>query len=318
MYLLLDKFIFLHLPRTGSTSHIYSMLDTDQSFSPVFDDFSPAIMGKYYLKERYDNHYIMAMIRNPWDREVSLWRWLTTGLLDGVDMDFDYWVKWRYTSWPSEPASKIDWVDPQIINMVWTMHKTPQVFYLVDELGRFIVDYIGDYNSRPNDLANLKQPNGWMASWSKWHWIWQTKFGVNPDTLKSKRPLQHNKSNLGGIDYKYVYNEDSTLIDIIQSNYEWDIKTFGYEFDKGSTQWTNRDLNWRKGFDDIPTKENTETLSKLPYTYQHVINTGHKLMLHNQLSYPYQPSGFNRNVLADPVTGLPEFTPTDPDDLTEV
>ena len=67
MYLLLDKFIFIHLPRTGSTSHIYSMLDSDHSFSPVFDDFSPAIMGKYYLKERYDNHYVMAMIRNPWE-----------------------------------------------------------------------------------------------------------------------------------------------------------------------------------------------------------------------------------------------------------
>ena len=64
MYLLLDKFLFLHLPRTGSTSLIYSMLDTDKNFSPVFDDFSPAVMAKYNPKERYDMHYSMAVIRN--------------------------------------------------------------------------------------------------------------------------------------------------------------------------------------------------------------------------------------------------------------
>lgn len=318
MYLLLDKFLFLHLPRTGSTSLIYSMLDSDLNFSPVFDDFSPAVMAKYNLKERYDTHYSMAVIRNPWDREVSLWRWFTSGLLDGVQMDFDYWIKWRFTSWPSEPAKLIDWVDPQIVNMVWSMHKTPQVFYLIDELGRFIVDWIGDYNTNAEDCARLKASDGWSIQFNHFKWYWINRLGYDPKMINSKKKLVHNSSNINKQSYLKVYNENLTLIDIIQNNYEWDIKTFGYQYEKGASRYVNKDLNWRKDYDSIPPSDNQELINQKPYPYKFVLNTGHKFMLNNTMSYPYQPSGFNRNVLSDPETGLPTYTPIDPDDLIEV
>ena len=63
----------------------------------MFDDFSPAVMAKYNPKERYDMHYSMAVIRNPGIEKLVCGVGLTPGILGGVQMDFDYWVKWRYT-----------------------------------------------------------------------------------------------------------------------------------------------------------------------------------------------------------------------------
>ena len=52
-----------------------------------------------------------------------------------------------------------------------------------------------------------------------------------------------------------MYNEDSTPIDIIANNYEWDIETFGYTYENGASRYVNKNLNWRKDYDSIPKQQ---------------------------------------------------------------
>jgi hypothetical protein len=65
------KLIFLHIPRTGGTS-IRSLFNID----PVLGCFSAKMM-KQQLGDKYNDYRSFTVVRNPWDRAVSLYYFLT-------------------------------------------------------------------------------------------------------------------------------------------------------------------------------------------------------------------------------------------------
>ena len=90
-YLPEQDLLFIHIPRTGGRSFTMFLENYGTNTDiEIFDQFSPVSTVCHYF-DNPDANYKMAMVRNPYDREVSLWRWGIDGPLAASDMSFEYW-----------------------------------------------------------------------------------------------------------------------------------------------------------------------------------------------------------------------------------
>ena len=142
-YLPEQDLLFIHIPRTGGRSFTMFLENYGTNTDiEIFDQFSPVSTVCHYFDNPDANHK-MAMVRNPYDREVSLWRWGREGPLAASDMSFEYWCNWRFKGKPKDVSNLLTYLDPVTVTSLWAMHKTPQIYYLVDETTAPRVDYIG-------------------------------------------------------------------------------------------------------------------------------------------------------------------------------
>lgn len=188
------KFLFLHLPKTGGTS-INSSLSKycDKSSGSAYSKHASLGEMKSAIGDKsFDEYFKFTIIRNPWDRVLSLYFWgiqIKPGR--GIQSNwknetFDSWIKNTfikdnlYNIWP-------DQIDLMTINGV-----NPMNF-----VGRF---------------ENLKQD-----------WKEICKSICIDEELKYLYSTKHKP-------YHEYYDEES--IEIVKNYYSKDIKTFGYEFKK--------------------------------------------------------------------------------------
>lgn len=68
-----DKFVFIHLPRTGGTF----VLDVIQKFFPSVREIGHHL-PLTFLPDNYKNLPVLGTIRNPWDFYVSLYHYVLT------------------------------------------------------------------------------------------------------------------------------------------------------------------------------------------------------------------------------------------------
>lgn len=136
-------FIFISPPKTGSTS-ILSILLSFSDFENIIEqpeynsfdfcehtkDFQPDLCKKMfpknqqplrkhaflesYYKKHLQQYKILACIRNPYDRAVSLWKWekLCKKQYNGVS--FKQWLNMRMDWWH---RPQLDFLQTDIINM---------------------------------------------------------------------------------------------------------------------------------------------------------------------------------------------------------
>ena len=91
--LITDKFIFVQVPRTSSSSMTAAIESIMYSEMP---DIHASFLEGYELD--ITNKDIYAFVRNPFEREFSQWKYHASKDDDVLEpITFEEWVYWRYS-----------------------------------------------------------------------------------------------------------------------------------------------------------------------------------------------------------------------------
>jgi len=214
------KGIFIHIPKTGGGSiesallaNFFNIKKWSELDSKQIQDFrkenygrpphwiqhfTPSERRKYLPKEKLDNYFKFAFVRNPWDRILSEYLYIkkekgcNCNPQDKNISDFDSYLR-------------------SGLHCSFDNHTLPQVDFIFSKEGCKQVDFIGrfetistDFNFICNELG-IKNPN-------------LPHFNMGTELLKTGRKTH----------YSLHYTKEQS--DIVAKKYAKDIETFGYKF----------------------------------------------------------------------------------------
>jgi hypothetical protein len=182
-------FIFIHINKTAGIS-IQKALGMPKQLHVLSWH-----LYKKIDRERWNNCFKFAFVRNPYDRVVS---------------DYHYRCKTNQHNLGSNPLSFKEWVDKTFVecdpfyhNMRFTF--MPQIEWLTAPNGKVLIDFIGRFESLEHD------------------------FSLICDRLNVKNRLEHeNRSSRS--DFRSYYDDDT--YEIITDWYKKDLDYFNYNFDR--------------------------------------------------------------------------------------
>lgn len=236
------KVLYLHIPKTGGTS-ITSVLSKYESnviterhpiykTSPKYSELFPEVLNfrisraKHFEiaigKETYDNTWKVALVRNPWDRYVSNWKWLTRKEKSNPNkgwsqrgwkgenglVSFESFVKqmyWCYEEVNMHPYQHDKW------------HIRNQIEHIIDLDGNLIVDHIGRFENIQEEFNLICQKSELDLELPH----------LNRVGHYSGEPVESDPVN---IHYSEYYNQE--LIDIVAERCKVDIEEFKYDYEE--------------------------------------------------------------------------------------
>jgi len=188
-----NRIIFINVPKVASTSLNVALAGGEMhTHLPL----------KYFEsldKKRFDEHFKIAFVRNPWARAVSAYQGLKRG--GGVNVRDSTWVK-LVNKFESFDQFVDLWMNEE--NIFKQIHFVPQHYFLEDEHGDVAVDFLGRFENINADFEFLKE-----------------KFNLPVELMKSN-------ASSGG-DYRELYTDSSR--NKIALLYKEDIEKFGYSFE---------------------------------------------------------------------------------------
>jgi hypothetical protein len=109
----------------------------------------------YFVYERanprkFRLYFKFAFVRNPWDRLVSTFFFLKRGGMDEVDRA---WAAQNLAVYPDFGNFVRNWLTPE--NAMSFPHFRPQCFFVADEAGKVMVDFLGRYETLAKDFAEV-------------------------------------------------------------------------------------------------------------------------------------------------------------------
>ncbi|MEL6772057.1 MAG: sulfotransferase family 2 domain-containing protein [Bacteroidota bacterium] len=183
----LQPFVFIHINKTGGSS-------VEKALGARFEHKTAQEKITMLGRNAWDRKFTFCIVRNPWDRAVSLfhYRKMTdqTGLAD-TEMGFQTWL--RQTLQDQDPA----FYDKPRMFM-------PQRDWIADDNGQILVDYTMRFENLHRSFEEVARRLG--------------KDVRLPHLKKSKRR-----------DYRTYY--DAATIDLVAEFYAVDLEAFGYTFD---------------------------------------------------------------------------------------
>lgn len=190
--------IFIHIPKAAGTSiseALYGRFVGHVRATDIVRWGSP----KLTTLPRF------AITRNPWDRLVSAYRFVTRGGGIGGAYAGQVWRAGRYRTPQFETFERfvIEWLAPRDLRTLDVAFQ-PQSLFVCDEEGSVIVDGIGRYE----DLAESQD------------FLRELVPGL-PEMAESNRSGAR-------IDYRSFYTPE--LVDLVGSIYTTDVERFGYGF----------------------------------------------------------------------------------------
>ena len=206
-------FLFLHVPKTGGSSieeTLYSY--TTWGFHTI--THGVVLQYKHWLnKDLFDSLFKFAFVRNPWDLQVSCYLYYV--VQNNIDMTFEEYIKWKFTGNILDMESRLPKEDPNV-NIEWLrscfyVHRTPQNYFLIDEAGNYLVNYIGSFEKIQDHYDNICQ-----------------NIGIETSTLSHLNYSHHRDRS---ITFQEYYTPETKKL--VEERYSMDIKTFGYSFDQG-------------------------------------------------------------------------------------
>lgn len=169
---------------------------------------------KYVTPQQFESYFKFAIVRNPWDRMISFYKYL--GFYKCSDFKSflnGYFVRRLWT------------------NKYWFVR--PQYEFLYNEKGECMVDYIGRFEHLQKNMQYVGKRVG-------------LKINQLPLTNKSRKELPSPSVQIGEL-YRYVMRQyinrrramlndyrayyDKESISRVAQMYKRDIELFGYEFD---------------------------------------------------------------------------------------
>lgn len=225
--------IFVHIPKTGGQSIAQAFL---QHYGLSWEEREPLLMrpnsdpdlgpprlahltARQYVEcrhvepDEWERYYTFSIVRNPWSRVVSLYKWL------GYHRDIPFST----------------FVHERLPGYCWTkehMQVRPQVDYVTDEGGRLLVDFVGrletlkrDFNHICDrlgvdlDLPHVNRSRSHPFDRARWHG-WKHAPGF---LLAGLKQIAFTRSS-----YADYYSDAE--IQAIGDLYHDDITQFGYRF----------------------------------------------------------------------------------------
>lgn len=182
-------FVFIHINKTGGTS-------VGRAIGlPIKDHLTAREVIARIGRERWNEAFTFAVVRNPWDKAVSLYEYRRkkdrTGLTsEGVS--FHDWVRW--TMGPGQ--------DPRYYNNPLSFQ--PQVEWLKDDEGAVSLDVIARFERLSEDFERIKRA-----------------IGIDADLPRLNATRRK--------DYRSYYDAETAAI--VARWFADDIERFGYRFD---------------------------------------------------------------------------------------
>jgi len=237
------KILYLHIPKTGGTS-------ISEVLSPHLNEVITERHPVYKKNPKYNENYInmlnfrisraehfkqvlgfkpysklwkVAIVRNPWDRYVSNWKWLTR-------KESLYPKKgWQARGWKGEDGTisfesfvkQMSWCyEEQKSNHGYQhdkWHLRNQIEHVTDRHGNIIVDYLGRFENLKSEFdlicdkagLDLKLPH-------------LNRVGHYSGEVEEHKPTK--------IHYSEYYTQE--LIDIVTKRCKPDIEKFNYDYEE--------------------------------------------------------------------------------------
>lgn len=147
------KFVFVSVPRTGSTSlrqHLNAYSDIISADTLPYMHHARAHDIREEFKKNgwpWDNYFKFAFIRNPWDIEVSWYHYSKPD--KRLKTIFN---KGEYNK--NDPIKFTEWIKKRNLNHIPSRFGL-QLDYLMDDNGAFIVDFVGKFENLKKDYISI-------------------------------------------------------------------------------------------------------------------------------------------------------------------
>lgn len=203
---------FVDIPRTGSTSLKHRLAER---FGPLFDKGDPRFAQRpsplrdhtpaQDLRHRlglalWKSLFTFTLVRNPWDRMVSLYRFRRD-----IARDLPHPIEFReYVKLFETPSFRYF---PPCTPFIYHGYYFSACDYLLDEQGNQLVTYVGRYERRDEACRELSAHLGFDL----------VDTGVHLSTDERRH-------------YSTYYDEESRAI--VERFFRHDIHRFGYEFER--------------------------------------------------------------------------------------
>jgi hypothetical protein len=188
-----SKTIFIHIPKTAGISLVKSFFG-----DVTLEGHRSVSYYKQVFKNRYSDFFTFTIVRNPWDRLYSSYKFLQKG---GINIHDKNAFETHLSIYKDFEDFVLKGLNEKIISEI--THFIPQHEFICDKNGKIIVDYVGKFENLNKVVDKIN------------------------DILKSEFKLEHhNKTNKK--DYKDIYTTE--MIVKVNQIYQKDIDIFEYNF----------------------------------------------------------------------------------------
>ncbi|MBT6808539.1 MAG: sulfotransferase family 2 domain-containing protein [Flavobacteriales bacterium] len=187
------KIIFVHIPKTAGISVAKAI------FGDVSLEGHRSIMFyKNLFNEDFSEYFTFSVVRNPWDRLYSAFKFLEKGGINIHDRN-------AYEQYLEEYKDFEDFVTNGLNKkMIYEiMHFIPQSEFICSKDGKIDVNYIARFENLKDDISKLSEK------------------------INNPIELDHHNSNKK-VSYKEIYTSD--MIKKVEEIYKMDIINFNYKF----------------------------------------------------------------------------------------
>ena len=192
-----SEVIFIHVPKAAGTSinrALYGRTLGHYSAVEIQSTF-PAL---------YEKSYTFSMVRNPWDRALSAYRFARMGNTEtmGIHKPQQY----KIAELETFEKFVMDWLPKQDLRKADFVFQ-PQYWFVCDKREDIIVDFLGKTENINSDLSKISKK-------------------INKEIVVRRE----NSTSSHGLDYRKAY-KSSKMVDAVHSIYKKDVDKFGYEFE---------------------------------------------------------------------------------------
>ena len=187
------KIIFIHIPKTAGISLVKSIFG-----DVTLEGHRSVSFYKQVFGSRYSDFFTFTIVRNPWDRLYSAYKFLEKG---GMNIHDKNAFETHLSIYRDFEDFVLNGLNEKITLEI--MHLIPQHEFVCDKNGKIIVDHIGRFENLNKSIEKIN------------------------DILKSDFKLEHhNKTDKK--DYKDIYT--TKMIEKVHQIYQKDIDIFEYNF----------------------------------------------------------------------------------------
>ena len=187
------KIIFVHIPKTAGIS-VAKAIFGDVSL----EGHRSVMFYKNLFNEDFSEYFTFSVVRNPWDRLYSAFKFLEKGGINIHDRN-------AYEQYLEEYKDFEDFVTNGLNKkMIYEiMHFIPQSEFICSKDGKIDVNYIARFENLKDDISKLSEK------------------------INNPIELDHHNSNKK-VSYKEIYTSD--MIKKVEEIYKMDIINFNYKF----------------------------------------------------------------------------------------
>lgn len=205
------NFIFIHIPKTGGSS-INHLLFPYRNFDYYTDSHLTVENYRNWIDmDLFNGLYKFSFVRNPWDLQVSTWRYSVKN--HGLTISFKDYIKWKFI----EDTNLMDYrkfanssehdQNNELIRSAFYVNRVPQIYFLISEKGYIMMDYIGNLENIEEDMSNI----------------------CSTLEIDYQHVPKINVSNYENKPYQEYYDEETKII--VDNWFKLDIEIFKYEFE---------------------------------------------------------------------------------------